>query len=107
MAEQFVLSYPFRFDIKNQKLATVSDESDSYKAQQINAFIKTEKNERALFPTYGITDPVFKGFDAAEFIESFTDFYKTTEICIKEVEVTNNAGFTRDAAAQNVAVQFE
>ena len=107
MAEQFVLSYPFRFDINNQKLATVSSESDTYKAQQINAFIRTEKNERALFPTYGIVDPVFKGFDAAEFIESFTDFYKASEICIKEVEVTNANGFSRDKAFQNVAVKFE
>ena len=60
-----------------------------------------------MFPTYGIVDPVFKGFDAAEFIESFTDFYKASEICIKEVEVTNANGFSRDKASQNVAVKFE
>ena len=45
MSGQRVLSYPFRFDIYNSRLGTVNSDSDTHKAEQINAFLKTEKGE--------------------------------------------------------------
>ncbi len=99
-----VLSYPFRFDMQNQRLATVNSKADTYKAEQINTFLKTEKGERALFPDFGINDPVFHRFDAAEFIDSFVSFYKVNEIEILEVEINDARSF---AESQDIAVRFK
>tara|TARA_B100000287_G_C20328975_1_gene660922 strand:+ start:114 stop:422 length:309 start_codon:yes stop_codon:yes gene_type:complete len=101
MAAQFVLSYPFRVDMNNQRLGTVNSDTDAYKAEQINAFLRTEKDERALFPAFGITDPVFHRFDSGEFIDSFLEFYKPSEIAIEGVSITEEGG-----SVTNVAVTF-
>jgi hypothetical protein len=100
MAGQLVLSYPFRVDYNNARLGTVNADTDTYKAEQINAFIKTEKQERPLFPSFGIEDPVFKGFDIAEFVDSFLEFYKSQHIAIEEVEVSQKNGVLQDVAVR-------
>ena len=104
MSGQRVLSYPFRFDIYNSRLGTVNSDSDTHKAEQINAFLKTEKGERSLFPDFGINDPVFHSFDAAEFIDSFVSFYKSNEVEIVEVEVNDVRSFGQ---SQDIAVRFK
>jgi len=102
MAGQFVLSYPFRFDMENQRFATVNSDTDTYKAQQISAFLKTEKSERALFPAFGIEDPVFHKFDSASFLDDFLNFYKSDSIVIESVDVQESSG-----KAENIAVKFK
>ena len=72
----------------------------SYTAKKINAFLKTEKQERPLFPSFGIEDPVFKGFDTAEFLDSFLEFYNTKHIRIEEVEISQKNGVVQDVAVR-------
>ena len=81
--------------------AEIYSDTDAYKAEQINAFLRTEKDERALFPAFGITDPVFHRFDSGEFIDSFLEFYKPSEIAIEGVSITEEGG-----SVTNVAVTF-
>jgi|TARA_B100001250_G_scaffold401579_1_gene413617 hypothetical protein len=102
MTAQFVLSYPFRVDINNRRLGTINSETDTYKAEQINAFLRTEKEERALFPAFGITDPVFHKFDSGEFVDSFLEFYKPSEIAIENVDILEEGG-----NVLNVSVGFK
>lgn len=101
MAGQLVLSYPFRVDYNNRRLSTVNKDTDTYKAQQISAFLRTEKGERILFPAFGITDPVFHKFDSAAFLDAFLDFYRKSKIQIEGIEITEESG-----KATNVAVKF-
>ena len=54
MAGQLVLSYPFSVDYNNNRLSTVNSDTDTYKAQQITSFLRTEKGERPLFKNFGI-----------------------------------------------------
>ena len=100
MSGQLVLSYPFRFDMRNGKFATTNTATDTYKAQQITAFLRTEKGERALFPDFGIDDPVFNTFDSAAFLDSFLGFYGKTDIEITEIEITEDSGSTQDVAVR-------
>ena len=39
----FVMSYPFSMDLVNKRLSTVYTDTDTYKAQQISAFLKFRK----------------------------------------------------------------
>lgn len=94
MAAQFVLSYPFRIDTENQRFGTVNSTTDTYKAEQVKAFLRTEKNERIMFPSFGINDPVFYKFDAGEFLESFGEYYPN--IPIEEVEIVETSGRVTD-----------
>ena len=102
MASQFLLSYPFRIDYNNERFGTVDSGSDTYKAQQISAFLRTEKSERPLFPSFGIEDPVFNTFDSADFIDSFIEFYPSDRIEITEIRVTD-----KNSGSQDVAVGFK
>jgi len=94
MAVQFVLSYPFRIDPNNSRFGTVNSSTDTYKAEQVQAFIRTEKGERIMFPTFGIKDPVFAKFDAGEFLETFAEYY--TDIVIDEVDIVETSGRLTD-----------
>jgi len=101
MAGQLVLSYPFRVDYNNQEFGKVNADTDTYKAEQITAFLRTEKNERILFPAFGIVDPVFHKFDSADFLDSFLEFYPSNKIQITGIDITEDSG-----KASNVAVNF-
>ena len=94
MAAQFVLSYPFRIDPINQRFATVNSSTDTYKAEQVKSFLRTEKGERVMFPTFGISDPVFHKFNAGEFLETFGEYY--SDIPIEEVEIVETSGRLTD-----------
>tara|TARA_Y100000361_G_C10911578_1_gene214273 strand:+ start:80 stop:385 length:306 start_codon:yes stop_codon:yes gene_type:complete len=100
MAAESLLSYPFRIDFNNLRFGTVNSESDTYKAEQVSAFIRTEKGERVLFPEFGIDDPVFSGFDSGDFLDSFVEFYPSNKIEITEVRISQGGG------RQDVAVSF-
>ena len=97
----FVMSYPFSMDTVNRRLTTVNTDTDTYKAQQISAFLKSRKNERALLTEFGINDPLFDTFDAAGFSSDFVDYYPTS-IKLIAVNVLKRGGVVSD-----VRVEFE
>ena len=41
----FVMSYPFSIDTANSKISTVYTDTDTYKAEQISAFLKQGKTK--------------------------------------------------------------
>ena len=86
---QFVLSYPFSMDNKNQRANVVLSGTDTYKAQQVKAFVRTETNERPIFADFGIEEPTFHTFDSGKFYDAFSDFYSADDIDILEIELIN------------------
>lgn len=96
------LSYPFRVDNKNRRFGTVASDTDTYKAEQIQSFIRTHRNERLMFPAFGIVDPTFDKFDASTFTEGFSNFYKSNDIKITNVSTASYQG-----AVTDVLIDFE
>ena len=77
-----VLSFPFRFNEgQPTSFVTTEYESNEYKAQQIEAFMKTHREERPIYADFGINDPTFTSakaisrFDDTSFISEFATFY--------------------------------
>ena len=101
MAE-FVLSYPFRIDEKNNRAGVVYTGTSSYKAEQINAIVKTEKDERPLMPDFGLTDPVFNKFEVSEFMTTLNRFYTSDELQVTGLQVKQVGGKDTD-----VIIEFE
>lgn len=85
-----VLSIPLRFT-NTGDFVKVDDSSNSYKAEQIHAFMSTHKNERKLFPTFGVDDPTFGEFDPAQLLGEFIQFYGDT-IRLENVDVIKQRG---------------
>lgn len=63
MAE--VMSYPFRLR-PNGTVATVTQGSDTYKAELIAVLSLTRRGERTLMPGFGMSDPLMVGFSSTE-----------------------------------------
>ncbi len=99
---QFVLSYPFRMNNNNRRARVVVSGSDTYKAQQVKAFIRTEREERLIFPGFGIVEPTFHTFDTGQFYDSFNDFYSPNDIDILEIDLIESNG-----ALTDVEVKFK
>lgn len=59
-----LLSHPFRL-APNGALATVPQEGDQYRAEQLAMLILTRPGERPLVPDLGLADPTFAGFDGS------------------------------------------
>lgn len=97
-----LLSYPFRVDPRTGSFAKVYKDSDTYKAQQVSSFVRTNKGERPIFTSFGIDDPTFYNFDSGEFYDSFSDFYSDEEIEINEISVSQSEGRITD-----IIVSFE
>ena len=70
------------------------------KAQQIKAFMSTHKEERKVFPAFGITDPTFEGLGSFEIIDAISQFYGVS-LAIEEVEVIKGQG-----ALETIEVKF-
>ena len=85
-----VLSFPLKFSNRGEFIK-VSDTSDAYKAQQIRAFVSTHKEERKVFPMFGVTDPTFDDFVPLELIDSIAQFYGST-LNLSDVEIVKNQG---------------
>lgn len=60
-----ILSHPFRL-VANGSVATVEQDSEQADREQIAVLALTVTGERALVPNFGVTDPTFAGFEAAE-----------------------------------------
>ena len=92
----YALSYPFRVNSVTRRFGNVLVGSDTYKAEQITAFIKTEKDTRPVFPQFGMTNPLFHEFDAGEFYDSFSDFYDSDDIDVNQIAINEFQGRVRD-----------
>ena len=93
MAE-YVLSYPLSLD--TLRFNTVLQDTDTYKAQQINGFLRTEKNERGLLTDFGMNEATFREFDTGKFFDSFLNFYSPLTLEITEVKVLESSGVVSD-----------
>ena len=93
---QYVLSYPFQVDSVNSRMKTVLQDTDTYKAQQVQAFLRTHEGERLIFDSFGIDEPTFHSFATSAFYDSFTDFYDPDTISIEEIELTETDGVLTD-----------
>ena len=62
-----VLSFPLKFSAEGDFIR-VDDTSDTYKAEQVRAFVSTHKGERALFPSFGTDDPTFDDFTGSSLV---------------------------------------
>ena len=94
-----VLPMPLRFK-GNGDFMKVSDTSNEYKAEQIKAFMSTHKQERKVFPSFGIVDPTFDGLNASDILGEFIQFYGT-EIDLVGVDMVRQRG-----ALDKIEVKF-
>ena len=85
-----VLSVPLRLK-SNGEFFKVSDTSNAYKAEQIKAFMSTHKQERKVFPSFGIVDPTFDGLNASDILGEFIQFYGD-EINLVKVDMVREKG---------------
>ena len=97
-----VLSYPFRIDFVNGRPASVPDDSDIHKAEQIAAMIRTNRGERPLLRAFGIVDPSFHRFDVSDFLDCVQTFYAPDQLSVTDVAVGQVAGVDT-----SVTVEFE
>lgn len=100
MAE-YVLAYPFSIDSNNNRANVVFSSTDTYKAQQIKAFLRTMSEERPMFPSFGIDEPTFYTFDTGVFYDAFVDFYAPDLIKINQIKLNEV-----DGALASVVVEF-
>ena len=82
-----VLSFPFRFNSgQPSQFVTQDYNSTEYKAEQIEAFMKTHRGQRPIYADFGIDDPTFTGskaltdFDDTTFVSEFATFYDNIEL---------------------------
>ena len=101
MAE-YVLSHPFRIDAENARASVVLSDSQVAKAEQINAIIRTEKQERPLLDRFGMNDAAFDKFDSADFMHTVRRFYDEADLIITNIKVTSVGGVDSD-----VLIEFE
>jgi len=94
-----VLSYPFRIG-PNGSAATVEQDSDDHKAEQLAALVMTRPGERDLVPGFGIPDPTFVGIDIAALEGAAAVFGPDVKITEVEVDVTG-------VNSQDVLIEFE
>jgi hypothetical protein len=101
-----LLSFPFRFNPgQPESFVTYEYESNEYKAQQIEAFMKTHKGQRPIYADFGINDPTFSGgkaltdFDDTTFVSEFATFYGN--IVLEKVTIIGSEG-----ALSKIDVEF-
>lgn len=81
-----VISHPFRLR-PGGTVATVADGSDEHRAELVASMALTVRGERGLVPAYGIEDPAFGGFDAAD-LTGALELFAPGLIDLLDVEIT-------------------
>ena len=94
-----LLSYPFRLT-PSGAIASVEQKSSQAAAEQIAMLLLTEKGERPMIPSYGITSPAFWEIDPGE-IALAVSLYgpKVTVAAVK--------AYYSDDATLRVSVEFD
>lgn len=80
-----VLSHPFRFE-RNGSAATVREGSVDANAEAVAIVVLTRKGERPMVPTFGVTDPVYRGLDVAE-VNAVLSTFGPTDVTVAGVAV--------------------
>lgn len=80
-----ILSHPFRV-LRNGPIATVEQDSDEGKAEQIAVLVLTHLGERPLAPGFGITDPAFAGVESSEVLAGIQEYGPVVNIVTVDVE---------------------
>lgn len=93
-----VLSSPFRFG-PDGRAAVVDQDSEMGLREQIAALCLTRAGERRLRPGFGLTDPVFAGFEPSELAAKIALYGPPVEL--DDVVVT-----ARAADVQHVEIDF-
>lgn len=99
MAE-YVLSYPFHIDTVNRRANVVYSDTDTYKAQQVKAFLRTHREERSIMPQFGIEEPTFHVFDTGAFFDDFNKFYSAKDIKIEQITLSEVSGAVKDVTIE-------
>ena len=74
--------------------------SDEYKAEQVQVFVLTNKGERPMWPTFGVTDPSFGNMAEVDILEEFSTFYGAS-ILLDRVNIIK-----REGAVSRIEVNF-
>lgn len=85
-----VLSVPLSLD-SNGEFKHVDTTSDEYKAEQVQVFVLTNKGERQMWPTFGVTDPSFDNMAEEDILEEFSTFYGAS-ILLDRVNIIKREG---------------
>lgn len=93
-----IMAMPFRLG-PNGSVIKVNETSDTAVSQLIAAAILTRIGERLLFPTFGITDPVFNQVSAAEVAAVLTTYGPN-------VQLQDVSAYFTDATTQQVNVTY-
>jgi hypothetical protein len=80
-----LLSHPFRI-LPSGRAATVEQGSDEAHAEQLAVLLLTRRGERDLVPGFGVSDPVFAGFDPAEIAAGVSAYGPPVQI--ESIDVT-------------------
>ncbi len=85
-----VLSVPLSLNSSGE-FKHVDTASDEYKAEQVQVFVLTNKGERPMFPTFGVTDPSFDNMAEEDILEEFSTFYGSS-VLLDRVNIIKRAG---------------
>lgn len=94
-----LISHPFRLT-PSGAVATVPQESDQYRAEQLAMIVLTRPGERPLVPDLGLADPVFVGFDGSTLQQQADAFGPSVTILAVRTEPVGET-------TQDVQVEFE
>ena len=85
-----VLSIPLSIDASGG-FKHVDTTSDEYKAEQVQVFVLTNKGERPMWPSFGVTDPTFGNMHEQDILEEFSTFYGNS-IMLDRVNIIQREG---------------
>ena len=94
-----ILSHPFRL-ASNGTVATVEQDSDQGRAEQLAVLCLTRIGERDLAHGFGITDPTFNGVDTAEIVAGLAEYGPPIEL--RDLQASYE-----DDSTQLVQIDFE
>jgi hypothetical protein len=101
-----ILSFPFSFNpSQRNQFNTYEADGDDYKAQQVEAFMRTHKSVRPIFRDFGVEDPTFgsgrttSGFEDTTFVSEFATFYDN--ITLTKVNLVGSQG-----ALSQIQIEF-
>lgn len=94
-----LISFPFRV-APDGSVVTREDGDPDYYAEELAVLISTRPGERPLVPDYGLSDPVFAEFDAAE-------LGAQVDVFGPPVTITDVAATFVSATHQDVIVSFD
>lgn len=94
-----LISHPFRL-AANGRVATVEQDTDAARAEQIAVLLLTRTGERPLSPAFGVTDMVGQGLNESELAAGLAMFGPDVTLADVEIETVGQD-------TQRVTVTFQ